>query len=246
MYDFDVAAVILGHREGMLATASIRSLYEAVDYARAHGLKVQCVAILDNADNETIDVFQAEGRDWLSINIVNYGDPGLSRNYAAKIVKSKYICNIDSDDLWSFNWIYKAWRAVEEEGSNVICHPRLNFYFNSDDHVFRHVSTTEPEFDVTALAFQNYWTSLCFCATEVIQRIPYPKSEVTSGIGYEDWWWNMETLSQGIQHLAIDDTAHFIRRRLGSVSQVSIANMNVPPKSKFLVSYGLIHEKVSV
>lgn len=235
MYEFDIAAVILGHTEGMLASASIRSFREAVHYARDHGARVQCVAILDNPDSDTIDVFATEGKDWLDIHHVSFGDSGLARNYSANLVRAKYICNLDSDDLWSHNWVYNAWKAAEESQACAIYHPRLNFYFNSDTHVFRHVSTSEPEFCAETLAFTNYWTSLCFCPVEVIRKIPYPKSEITSGIGFEDWSWNMSTFSSGIAHIAVDDTAHFIRRRSNSVSRTSVTNENVPAKNRYLV-----------
>jgi hypothetical protein len=52
----DVCAVVVFHREGVLAIPALSSLFAMAARARSDGYKPQLVAMLDRADDETTSI----------------------------------------------------------------------------------------------------------------------------------------------------------------------------------------------
>src|SRR4051794_31704595 len=55
---YDVCVVVTGHREGILAHRTLRSLARAAQIAQAAGVGVEVVCVLDRADIETTETFR--------------------------------------------------------------------------------------------------------------------------------------------------------------------------------------------
>lgn len=223
MGNFDITAVITAHHEGMIAIPSLRSLQIATECAREAGLSVEVIAMLDRPDDVTVEVFRCahEHVPGISVHTVNFGDPGFSRNEAAKIAKGKYIGLLDADDLWYSEWLREAFRAAEADPREVVWHPAANLYFGAEgrQHVFVHPDMDSPEFHISALAVTNCWTSLAFAKTDLFQRVPYTGTDLEGGIGYEDWSWNVDVIEAGAIHKIVPGMLHTIRMK-----QVSVLN----------------------
>jgi glycosyltransferase involved in cell wall biosynthesis len=215
----DITAVINAHDEGLLAQASLLSLHKSVLRARAAGLSVEILAVLDRADSLTaamLDNFSAQNES-CSVYSIDVGDLGLARNHAARNAKGKWIAFLDADDIWSSNWLTSAHAAANSESREVVWHPEVNVYFENSVHLMTHVDMDDPDFNISRLACANAWTSLCFVRTGLLREVPYPMSDLRSGKGYEDWSWNMEVIDQGAIHKVVRGSAHAVRRRTRSL-----------------------------
>lgn len=212
----DITAVITAHREGALAGPSIRSLIDAVEAARGHGLTVDVGVVLDDPDTTTRQMFaDVTERGWW---VEEYGlkDQGAARNAAVARAGSPYLAFLDGDDLWSENWLVQAHQLCETRPGRIIAHPEVDWFFENSDNLFFHADQTEPGFDPNFLRFQNYWDAMCMAPIEAYREHPYVPRDVKAGFAYEDWSWSIDTYLAGYVHRTALDTIHFKRRRKAS------------------------------
>lgn len=225
MSNFDVTAIITAHREGLIANTSLKSLKKAVEHARAAGVRVEVIAMLDNADDMTAELFYEAYKiiPGISVNRVSFGDAGFSRNSAAQLAQGKYIALLDADDLWMEEWITKAFAAAESDSREVVWHPETNVYFGDParSHLFIHHDMEDPQFRIATLVHTNCWTSLCLAKTSLFRKVPYTGTDLKGKIGYEDWSWNIDVIEAGAIHKIVPGTAHMIRMKKTSLLRVT-------------------------
>ena len=220
----DVTCVVVGHRESHVITATIKSVLRASEYANQCGASTEVLIVLDDPNDDTSSVvgtFESEG---CFIENVFYKDLANSRNHASRIANGKYIAFIDGDDLWSRSWVISS-LLMSQSYKNCVLHPQYNIYFGDmHPHVLNHVDMEDNDFVRDAILRENYWTALSFSEKRIYQENPYIKNEIRNGFGYEDWTWNVETISKGIKHHTVDGTCHFIRRNTGVDSLLNLTN----------------------
>lgn len=232
---FDITAVINGHREGLLATSSLRSFKRAVGYARSKGLTVEMIAVLDKADTLTTEIFedfQSQNPDFRIIN-VSHGDSGFSRNTAGLEASGEWIGFLDADDFWGENWLAAAHDAGVADPRQIAWHPEVNVYFGVTPHLFIHVDMEDPRYTVAGLVHGNYWTSLCFTRTNFFRSVPNTGTELDRNIGYEDWSWNIDVIKNGGLHKIVPGTSHAIRTKSVSVVKRTTAANCIPRPTDF-------------
>lgn len=226
MQGVDITVILNGHREGILSQPTLRSLAQSVAYSRASGVAIEAILVLDRPDELTREVFSEfeSLHSWSRVLSVEFGDLGLSRNAGVKEASGRWIAFLDADDLWGANWLSAAIAAAEKDKRAIVWHPELNIYFGHDPHVFHHVDMEDGVFQLSALAITNCWTALCFASRETLEQVPYRATEIGNQIGYEDWSWHLETISNGIIHKVVPGTGHAIRRkRVSLVGQTNAA-----------------------
>lgn len=227
----DVSCVINGHVEGHIIAATIKSVINACRIANENQITTEILVILDNPDNITREVVV----DWFSrtvdaIEIVDYRDPGLSRNHGARVASGKYVSFIDGDDLWGESWLLESLNMAERSPKSVF-HPEFNVVFGSkESHVFRHIDMMSTEFHTETLYRNNYWTALVFGERDVFMEHPYGITNLESGFAYEDWSWNVTVLKYGYAHRVVPDSCHFIRKdnRVYSQGNKTIGSGSIP------------------
>jgi hypothetical protein len=193
----------------------------AIEQCRSDTVQVEILAVLDRADAVTKEIFERWTNERCDAKTLEaeFGDLGLSRNFGVSEAQGKWIAFIDADDLWTPQWLASAYRAGESEARRSIWHPEINLYFGERPYVYKHVDMDDPIFNFAALAIDNPWTALCFAERELFVKVPYRQINIDKQLGYEDWGWNLETISVGAVHKTVLGTAHCIRSK--SVSLVS-------------------------
>jgi len=210
--DPKISCVINGHREGSLIYRSIRSARRSIEYARACGLSVELLVVIDRPDTDTENIARREVGDDGHVHVVDFGDTATSRNFGVSVAEGQYIAFLDGDDLWCRSWLVDAYILCSNHPSETVIHPEYNVYFGNDQaHTLHHVDMESDDYEVEYFLSQNYWTALSFAARETYLNTPYRKCSLKEGFGYEDWTWNHETIRKGVIHKVAPGSAHFIR-----------------------------------
>lgn len=211
----DVAAVVNLHCEGAASTPSIISAWRAVQDANARGHDAQLLLVLDRSDEGTFALAQSWVDRGAQLVSCDEGDLGAARNAAAKAANAEWIAFLDSDDLWSENWLTHAITAAKQtptaRGPNVF-HPTVNVIFGDHHSLLHHQDSEDESFSWSRFRLHNGWTALSFLRRSDMLDLPFPRNDLVRGFGFEDWSWNMAVLEHGGRHLVVADTCHFIRR----------------------------------
>jgi glycosyltransferase involved in cell wall biosynthesis len=216
----DISVVVNGHREGLVLLPSLRCAAESIALAEHWGVRCEMIVMLDRPDGLTSQVARSAGVlvPTATVIEVDHGDLGESRNAAVRKARGKYVAFLDGDDLWCTGWLKDAFTMASTDSRKLVLHPDFNVYFGHNPHIFTHVDMEDPAFHVSVLALFNVWTSLCFAPRDLLLSCPYPKTDLSNQIGYEDWGWNMRAITAGALHKVVPQTFHAIRNK--SVSLV--------------------------
>lgn len=221
--DATASVIVNAHREGLIAVPTLRSLARSIEYADSRGYKIDVVLCLDRVDSLTREIIEGCALSGWQLFDVDFGDLGLSRNFSISKSKGQYISFLDADDMFSVNWLERAINAAENDCRKIVWHPELNIFFGDDHHIYRHVDMESPEFELPWLVAGNPWTALCFGSREIFEQCPYPRTDLSLGIGYEDWGWSRAVIEEGYIHKVVKGTGHAIRRKPWSLVKQSTA-----------------------
>lgn len=219
-----VSAVITFHKEGLLAHPTLHSIERCRQYAEMHGVGVEFVITLDNADDETKRVVYGHPAIRASDSIleVDFRDLSSCRNHAIQHSRGQYIGTFDGDDYWTKNWILRCVELIREFGEQHIFHPELMLAFGEWNAYWFQVDQLGEHYRPGALLTTNYWNACAFAARRVFEVCSYQESRVgQAGFGYEDWHWNCETIASGFIHRIASKTARYERRKEGGSLNVA-------------------------
>lgn len=225
----DITVAIIFHREGVYALSAIKSMRDMISIAKSNGISLELKAVLDKPDDLTRRILSEHVSSFDSVEEVDYGDPGLTRNHAAQSSRGVFLSMLDGDDLWGAEWLRLAYSKAScwNSSSDAVWHPERVFFFNEADfdlhststiahtsarsHHFLHQSTEVSGFDRNILLLNNIWTANVFAKTSLHLRYPYRPTDRKNGFGVEDWSWNIETVWNDVPHLVVPETIHLVR-----------------------------------
>ena len=231
-----IGVIVTFHREGVLAHTTLRSYLLARRVAQAEGIDVRFFFVADNADAETMRVLAGhpdlDGSEQLIQVCV--GDSALARNAGIAVAETDYLCTLDGDDLISRRYFVDHYCAAQQLGGETILHPELVISFGMYNAFNWQVDQAGPYFNDESLLVVNPWISAAFARREVFQQTPYAACYPgTTGFGYEDWYWNCETVAKGNIHRLAWGAAYFYRRKFaGSVNENSRSLNVVMPRTR--------------
>ncbi len=231
----DISVIINLHREGRLCRPSIDSALAAVKRVNARGVSCEIVAVLDRGDAETARALDPY-RGALRVETCDYGDLGLARNFGVERAVGERLGFLDGDDLMGEAWLDVAAFALDDrEGRDIVVHPRMNCVFGRDGEpvLWLHPDMETDDIDLTHLRAANLWTALSFGRAELYRRFPYRANRIAEGFGFEDWAWNLETVSAGVTHIAPEGTIHFIRRKASGSLLAASDQQRILPSFRF-------------
>lgn len=171
--------------------------------------------MLDSSDEDTIEVSSLVADETTRIVHTDVADLGGARNAGVSNTNASFVAFLDSDDLWGCDWLYLAHASAVAHGTDAVWHPQVSFFFgddSTDSTVYHHLASTDAQFDLSRFRMHNSWTALSFAPIDLYRRWPYPRNHLSDGFGFEDWSWNEATLGDGIDHLVVPDTCHFVSK----------------------------------
>ncbi len=217
-----LTVAITAHDETLVAGPSVRSAELAIAAAEQAGFTVERLIGLDKPTDACRRFFAQPAYSAWRVVEYAFGDPYPTRNALVREAKGKWIAFLDADDLFSENWLALAAKRLAEaeaSGERVIVHPELNWIFEGAEMVFIKPGQDDPLFTPHYFYFGNYYDMLCMAPRVAALETPYGHRDLAKGLGYQDWQWNIETMSIGWKHVSVKNTILFKRRRTRSVSE---------------------------
>lgn len=230
-----VSAITTFHSEGLLAHTAIRSFDLSRQHARAEGVDIQLVLVLDSADALTASTVKdhpdLDGTEVIVETDVR--DLALARNVGIRAAAGEYICTLDGDDLISRRYFVNHAVEAAKGSRKLVLHPEIVLSFGMYNAFNWQVDQAGEYFDVNSLLTVNPWISAAFAHRSVYEETPYVACYPgKTGFGYEDWYWNCETISKGVMHRLAWGAIYFYRRKWhGSLNEASHQMRTVIPRT---------------
>jgi glycosyltransferase involved in cell wall biosynthesis len=232
----DLSIVLCLHREGSLLIATLQSLQEAIFFARADGINVELVGVLDDPDALT----KAALLEWsaglpCSVQIieVNNKSLGLSRNSGSGAAHGEWICFADGDDLVSYNTFSAFYSLARRRGPRVVLMPEwlLTFGGRASVNLVFPLRLVGP---LNLLTSNPFVSRICLHRS-AIGRTQFVKTDPQNGYAYEDWHHHCEMIACGYDLRPAAETILFYRLRDNSLSAFSeeFSSRAIPPSSLF-------------
>ncbi|WP_454752346.1 glycosyltransferase family 2 protein [Cupriavidus necator] len=215
-----ISAIMTFHGEKVLANFALLGFSRLRAAAEAAGLDVELVAVLDSADEETARIVGGHPgvRSADKVLEVANRDLASSRNDGIALASGKYIAILDGDDYYSKNWLTAALQTAEAVRGRVIVHPALTVSFGAVHCVAETFDMDHGDYPLASCMLAHPWVSCSFGLREIYVEHRYTPTRLhESGFGFEDWHWNLETVSHGIRHVTAPETALFYRRKASSM-----------------------------
>lgn len=216
-----VSAIVTFHNEGAIALDTLEGMERVRRFADKEGILVEFVAVLDCADAETLRIVPNSPvlRDYDQIVEAHNRDLGTSRNSGVQAARGQFIGIFDGDDFYSDNWLVEALKVARINPSNYIVHPECQISFGATHCIAYMVDMNEhPNYPLQNCLAVHPWIACSFGAKTVYESTPYCRCDTKeTGFGFEDWQWNLETISKGALHVHAKETAHYYRRKSSSM-----------------------------
>jgi glycosyltransferase involved in cell wall biosynthesis len=223
-----ISAIVTFHNEKRVALQTLEGMERLRLYADTHGISVEFVSVLDCADDETSFLVKSSPslRKDDQVIVVSNRDLGSSRNCGVRASRGRFIGIFDGDDYYSDNWLVEAYMMSCSKVNNVIIHPELQVSFGATHCVAKVLDMdSSPDYPLQNCLVVHPWIACSFGAREIYEDTQYSRSDTKeTGFGFEDWQWNLETISKGVHHIIVSETAHYYRRKSSSMLTDMVAS----------------------
>lgn len=228
-----IALIVAAHNEGAILGTTllslmrmIDSLQHAVDEVFWQSCQFEFIVVRDRADEPTriaSDSFARYIQDSPSAQKIRYrvlntdfGEPGSARNAAISASQSDYLLVMDGDDLICSSFLREAVsfiQAQEQPNALKVLHPNYLFTFDEKLLLLQQPSWNSFAGNKTSALLINPWDVTVFAPRSVYESCHYLSTAVSQGTGFEDWEWNLATLTRGIEHHVLPKTTVYKRSK---------------------------------
>lgn len=239
MPHFDCSCVINVHREGLILVPTLRSIETAKRNAECAGGNVEVIIVADNPDQATLELCHSWGVA-NRIEIVQERDLGRAREHGINIAESRWVFLHDGDDLYSSN-IYSEFIARKQRDDiqeRRVYHTEFFIKFGAENEIRRMLPSTDDRFDPLFLVYDWFYSNKCVIDKTLLDDHPLQHNDLIQGLGNEDWSWAGDTISRGIVHDVLKNTACFYRVKEPNLSLGLVPSMT--QRSSYLYSSSYI------
>ena len=232
---YDVSIILTAHNEARYLNRTIKSLEDAVRFARLFDITCEIIVVLDNADDPTkklIEKYDFGVFDGNRHLYTNNGAPGKSRNSGISASKGDYITTLDADDLIAFDFIQKLYMTARSVGRRFIVFPEYCFGFGRMCYVYK---INGPEIVKNASIFEMHpYVARIMFPRELFEVVQNADISTKNGYAHEDWHFNSQCLAAGYSVAIAHDATFFYRERDGSMRRrFDSETSGLIPKSRF-------------
>lgn len=214
----DLSIIITAHSEGLLLHKTLLSIFRAAEELNGK-YSSEIILHLDKPTGPTVDYVERHRGSFLKdvqIFTNTFGDLSLSRNYSVQHSQGRYVAITDGDDLYSKTIFKNALDLLEEkQGVPTVVHAEYTISFDALNTIKRNYNSSNKVIDTLKFLNENQWVSSSVALREVYLKHPYTSNGTI--YGYEDKFFNTETLADNIPHLVTQDILFYRRKKEGSI-----------------------------
>jgi glycosyltransferase involved in cell wall biosynthesis len=207
----DISVIMTFKSIGRLAEPTLQAVKSAISFATNKGLAVEVIFILDQPDEETESVCKSHSDEISKLIKVDFGSVALTRNFASEKAEGSFLAHLDSDDLFSENWLYDSFKLSLDEGQQSIFHPETIIHFDGNQLLVKAIESDDMDFLAEHMWPGTLWNAHTCARREIYLEHQFPHFDRESGFGYEDWHWTCATLAAGVKHKVVPDTLYCYR-----------------------------------
>lgn len=214
----ELSVIVTAHAEGRLLQPTLNSIAAAIDAASEKQISSELIVVLDNASVATHEI----AKKWATELHRNFeirleqsaaGETGAARNFGVSVARGEFVALIDGDDIVSSNYLVNSMQRIESFPGVCVVHPAVVISFGARPVYWEVSESTDLDVSYIELVEHNLWPSSLVARREVLNSLPYQRLHPEHGFGPEDWFWNIVSISNGIEHLTASETAFFYRVR---------------------------------
>ena len=233
---FDVSIILNLHNEARYFRRTMRSLIEAVEYAKGFDISFELVVVIDNGDEATIKIAEGycyDAFDAVKILKVNNGSLGLSRNDGILASSGEYITTADGDDLISFDFLHKMYLVALSSAKSVVIPEFINA-FGCKNYIWQFFG--QNNISLASLFNNHPFLSRIMARRDVFSGISYEDNSRGSGVFYEDWHFSCEAIAAGWSFVTAKGAILFYRQRHDSLMRShESAQVRIIAKSRYFI-----------
>jgi len=212
---YTLSIILNLHRENELVQKTIENLNRILT-TKNSWINIECIAILDNSNEETKSLIYKNKNIFHIIEEVNYTDLALSRNHGVNMATGNFILFADGDDYCSHNVLqslYKVFYKHYHEQKNLeILEDNQHIAVFPENLVWFPKISKMRYYESNNFMVQNNKFTHCYISRIAIYKgllKKYPIRTNTAPYGYEDWDLNNRLLENGVMFKISDYSLYY-------------------------------------
>lgn len=238
----DISCVLTVQAEGHHLNQTLRSIAALCADASRNNISTELIIVADHAGARTKAVLSSLSHTWPEARIIAtaLNHEGAVRNAGVAAAAGRRVALFSGTDTLSPDWLTRAVRLADKEGSDAIIHPHAVVEYGENLQITYQPDMTECANCIEGLASMEVWISTALADRELFLRHPYHTLPTHTGFGHVTRHWNCETVMAGKRHLIVTGSIVFkrpsgfageYRKRLGLQSEMAL------PPSRFFTAH---------